>query len=115
MGANVAVTYASTLPGAAGKGQESSLVPHSAGDLQALVLATLAESLLYIGGGTEKDTHVVTPKRFAPYSGATHPASLPFPKDEDGVVQVDFPGSKNQAHSSSGVDGVEELLGVTPW
>jgi len=38
--------------------------------------------------------------RFAPYSGATHPTSLPFPEDEAGVVQVDGPDSKIHAHSS---------------
>ena len=47
-GANVVVTFDVTLLGAAGTGQEYS---HPAGDLQASVLATWAESLLYVRGG----------------------------------------------------------------
>src|SRR5260370_35826612 len=38
----------------AGVGQAAALVAHSAGYLQTLVLATLASSLLYIGGVTKK-------------------------------------------------------------
>ena len=64
---------------AAGVVQEDSLVDRSAGNLHTPVSATLVELLLRIEGGREKETHVDTPKRFAPYSGATHPASSPFP------------------------------------
>lgn len=98
MDAYVEVTSSSTLPGAAGMGQESSLVPHSAGYLQAQVLAMLADLPLYVGARTEKDTHVVTAKLLAPYSGAAHSASRSFPEYEDGVVQVDCPGSDIQFH-----------------
>ena len=62
----------------AGMCQEISLV-HSAGDLQVPLLATLAESLLYFRGGTEKDTHIMFPKVFVPYSGVTQLASPPLP------------------------------------
>jgi hypothetical protein len=99
---------------ASGAGQDDSLVPHSAGNLQASVLATLVESPLCIGGRTEKDTHVCTPKKFAPYSSAANPASFPFPKYEDGVVQVDWPGSENQAPSSTDVGENKESFGLKP-
>ena len=50
----------------------------------------------------------MTPERFAPYSGATHPTSLPFPEDEVGVIQVDGPDSKPMpTQSEMGVVEVE--------
>jgi hypothetical protein len=73
---------------------------YSTGDLKAPVLDVLAELLPLHWRGDKRDTHVVTRERFAPYSGATHPTSLPFPEDEAGAIQVDGPGSKIHAHSS---------------
>jgi hypothetical protein len=43
----------------------------------------LAELLLSIGSGTEKDTHVVPPEIFVPNSGTTRVPSLPPPKEND--------------------------------
>jgi hypothetical protein len=54
LGANVSVKSDVTSPGAGGMGQESPLASHPAGDLQAPVLAMLAESPLYVGGCTKK-------------------------------------------------------------
>jgi hypothetical protein len=67
-----------------------------------------------------KDTHVVVPEGFVPFSGPT-PGSppwfkLPLPDDEDGVahVLVDGPGSRSQSQSSSaGV--VTDPLEFTTW
>ena len=53
MGAYVAVAFDATWPDA-GIGQENPLVGHLAEDLHAPVLATLAESPLYVGGGDKR-------------------------------------------------------------
>jgi hypothetical protein len=53
-GAFVVVAFDATWFDAAGTGQENSLASHPAGDLHEPVLATLAESPLYVGGGTKK-------------------------------------------------------------
>jgi hypothetical protein len=42
-------------------------------------LVTLTEQLLFMGRGTEKDAHVVTPEIFALKSGTT---IVPSPKEE---------------------------------
>ena len=60
---------------AVGINKATLLVARSTGHLQAPVLATLSESLLFIGG-RKNGTHVVTLEIFAPYSGSTKPASL---------------------------------------
>jgi hypothetical protein len=60
---------------AVGMNKATLLVARSTGYLQAPVLATQSEPLLFMGGRTN-DTHVVTLERFAPYSGSTKPASL---------------------------------------
>ena len=83
-GGNAIVTFDVTSPGAAGMGQDNPLVSHPAKDLHVTVLATLTESPRR---RYKKDTHVATSDPFAPYSGATHFASLPYPGDEAGVVQ----------------------------
>jgi hypothetical protein len=114
VGPNVVVSFDSTFPGKAGMGQETSLVPHSAGDLQARVLAKLAESLLYVGGGTKSDTYVMNPKGFAPYSCVHHPPSFPISRDEVGVVNVDCPGSENQVDPCSDVGEIDESPGHAP-
>jgi hypothetical protein len=96
----VAVAFDATWPDAAGTGQENSLVSHPAGDLHAPVLVRLAESPLYVGGETKEDIHVVASNRFAPCSGAGHPASPPCPEGEAGVVQEVFKKFESHAHSS---------------
>jgi hypothetical protein len=45
---------------------------------------TPAELLLFIGSGTEKDTHVVAPEIFVPNSGATRVPSLPSKEENVG-------------------------------
>jgi hypothetical protein len=53
VGAYVAVAFDATWPDAAGMGQENPLAFCPARDLHAPVLATLADSPLYAGGGTK--------------------------------------------------------------
>jgi hypothetical protein len=68
---------------AVGNGKAISLVAQSTGYLQASILAMHLR--LFIGGRTERDTHVGSPETFALYSGATKPASLPLPEEEGGM------------------------------
>jgi hypothetical protein len=114
VGPNVVVSFDSTFPGNAGMGHETSPGPRSPADLQARVLAKPAESLLYVGGGTKSDTHVMNPKGFAPYSCVHHAASFPISRGEAGVVHVDFPGSENQVDPYSDVGEIEESPGLAP-
>ena len=60
---------------AVGMNKATLLVACSTGYLQSPVLATLSESLLFIGG-RKNGTRVVTLERFAPYSGSNKSASL---------------------------------------
>jgi hypothetical protein len=53
-GAYVAIAFDATWPDAAGMGQENPLASSPVRDLHAPVLATLADSPLYVGGGTKK-------------------------------------------------------------
>ena len=53
-GANVFVTSSVASRDSAGMGQENPLTSHATGDLRAPVLASLAKSPIYVGGGTKK-------------------------------------------------------------
>ena len=113
-GAGVSVTFNVTSPGAAGMGQDIPLASPPAGDLQAPVLATLAESPLLRRRRYKENTHVVTSDTFAPCFGATCPASPPYPGDEAGVVQRDCTKLEIHASLSSNVDEVGVGVGLTP-